>query len=84
MCNALQLCPQANESVAVYREEWREVFIIAAEIYFFGAAVYLILADGKKQWWADGVPPGNKPGIFGLHFTSRSCKQNHNIQPSES
>ena len=39
----------------VYREEWREVFIVAAEVYFFGALIYLILADGKKQWWADGV-----------------------------
>ena len=38
-----------------YREEWREVFIVAAEVYFFGALIYLILADGKKQWWADGI-----------------------------
>ena len=21
----------------------------------FGACIYLLLADGKKQWWADGV-----------------------------
>ena len=30
------------------------VFIIAAEIYVFGAVVYLLLASGKKQPWADG------------------------------
>ena len=30
------------------------VFIIAAEIYAFGAAVYLLLGSGKKQSWADG------------------------------
>ena len=30
------------------------VFIIAAEVYAFGAAVYLLLASGKKQPWADG------------------------------
>ena len=30
------------------------VFIIAAEIYAFGAVVYLLLASGKKQPWADG------------------------------
>ena len=29
--------------------------MIAAEIYLFGAAIYLILGDGKKQSWADGV-----------------------------
>ena len=37
-----------------YREEWREVFIISAEIYIFGAIVYLILASGEKQPWANG------------------------------
>ena len=39
----------------VYQEEWREVFTIAAEVYLFGALIYLILADSKKQWWADGT-----------------------------
>lgn len=29
--------------------------MLAAEIYLFGAAIYLILGDGKKQYWADGV-----------------------------
>ena len=37
-----------------YRDEWREVFIITAEIYVFGALVFLILASGEKQPWADG------------------------------
>ena len=31
------------------------MFIISAEVYVFGAIVYLILASGEKQWWADGV-----------------------------
>ena len=31
------------------------MFIIAAEIYIFGALAYLLLGSGKKQWWADGV-----------------------------
>ena len=39
---------------SMYKEEWREVFIIAAEIYLFGAVVYLILGEGKRQWWAGG------------------------------
>jgi len=43
-----------------YRDEWREVFIIAAEIYIFGAIVYIILASGKKQSWADGPRESNK------------------------
>ena len=37
------------------KSEWQMVFIIAAEVYLFGACIYLLLADGKKQWWADGV-----------------------------
>ena len=37
-----------------YRDEWREVFVIAAEVYIFGAIAYLILASGEKQPWADG------------------------------
>lgn len=32
------------------------MFIIAAEVYLFGAAIYAILGSGKKQWWADGDP----------------------------
>ena len=40
--------------MSVYREEWREVFIIAAEIFVFGAIVYLILGKGERQWWAGG------------------------------
>jgi len=35
------------------------VFIIAAEIYVFGAIAYLLLGSGKKQWWADGVEHGD-------------------------
>ena len=40
-----------------YRDEWREVFIISAEIYAFGLVMYLILASGKEQYWANGWPP---------------------------
>ena len=36
----------------MYREEWREVFILAAEIYIFGALIFLILGRGERQWWA--------------------------------
>ena len=42
-----------------YRDEWREVFIISAEIYVFGLVMYLILASGKEQYWANGWPPRN-------------------------
>ena len=38
------------------------MFIIAAEIYVFGAAVYIILGKGKRQWWA-----GGSRGDGGLH-----------------
>ncbi|XP_065897730.1 sialin-like isoform X2 [Dysidea avara] len=46
-------------SIDVYRQEWRLVFIIAAEVRIFGALAYLLLGSGKKQWWADGVERGD-------------------------
>ena len=42
-----------------YRDEWREVFIISAEIYAFGLVMYLVLASGEEQYWANGWPPRN-------------------------
>ena len=50
----------------VYKDEWREVFLITAEVYVFGAIMYLILASGEKQWWADGVE-----GKCGGYFVKR-------------
>ena len=47
--------PGSQAYVDTFKEEWREVFLISAEIYIFGALVFLILASGQKQWWADGV-----------------------------
>ena len=35
-------------------EEWQNVFIIAAEGYLFGAAIFAILGDAKKQSWSNG------------------------------
>ena len=53
--------PSAAKGTAAYlntyREEWREVFIISAEIYAFGLVMYLILASGEEQYWANGWPP---------------------------
>ena len=36
------------------------MFIIAAEIYVFGALVFLILGSGEKQPWADGPQKSTK------------------------
>ena len=55
----------------VYQEEWREVFTIAAEVYFFGACIYLILADGKKQWWADGANANSNSLKVKLHQSAQ-------------
>jgi ACS family sodium-dependent inorganic phosphate cotransporter-like MFS transporter 5 len=38
--------------VDVLREQWREVFILAAEIYVFGAILFTVLASGEVQSWA--------------------------------
>lgn len=29
---------------------------MSAEIYAFGAIIFLILGSAKQQWWADGPP----------------------------
>uniref|UniRef100_A0A1X7UN88 Major facilitator superfamily (MFS) profile domain-containing protein n=1 Tax=Amphimedon queenslandica TaxID=400682 RepID=A0A1X7UN88_AMPQE len=52
--------PSGSDVKHIYQEEWRKVFLISVQVYIFGAAVYLILADGKKQWWADGVKKERK------------------------
>ena len=58
LCMPSTLQPHAPKSSAAYyhkfRDEWREVFFISAEIYIFGAIIYLILGSGNKQPWADG------------------------------
>jgi len=41
-------------TVDVYQQEWRLVFVIAAEVYVFGAMAYNMLGSGKKQPWAEG------------------------------
>jgi hypothetical protein len=35
------------------------VFYLSAEIYTFGAIIFLILGTGNKQWWADGPMVSN-------------------------
>jgi len=42
-----------------YKDEWREVFVITAELCLFGVLIYLILGTGKEQAWARG-PDDNK------------------------
>ena len=39
---------------ATYEDEWRQMFVLGAEILLFAALVHLILGSGKKQPWADG------------------------------
>ena len=40
------------EYIATLQEEWRQVFIVAAEVYIAGAILYIILGSGKVQPWA--------------------------------
>jgi len=44
----------------VYQQDWRLVFVIAAEVYVFGAMAYNILGSGKKQPWAEGYRNSNQ------------------------
>ena len=38
----------------ILRAQWHDVFFLSAEIYAFGAVMFLILGSGEQQWWADG------------------------------
>ena len=63
-----------------YREEWREVFIISAELYAFGAIIYLLLGSGQKQYWADGWPPKTLNNDSIQVESPPAIKQSHSIQ----
>ena len=49
-CTQTHLQPLTE--VSVLRDQWRVVFIIAAEMYLAGAIVYSVLASGEVQPWA--------------------------------
>ena len=40
--------------MATYKEEWRDVFVVGAEVMLFGGLVLLILGTSRKQPWAEG------------------------------
>ena len=40
--------------MATYKEEWRDVFVIGAEVLLFGGLVFLIMSTSRKQPWAEG------------------------------
>ncbi|XP_062523356.1 sialin-like isoform X2 [Corticium candelabrum] len=40
----------------ILKAQWQRVFFVSAEIYAFGAIIFLILGSAKQQWWADGPP----------------------------
>ena len=40
--------------MATYKEEWRIVFVVGAEVILFGGLVFLILSTSRKQPWAEG------------------------------
>ena len=70
-----------------YKDEWREVFVITAELYLFGAVVYLILGSGKEQPWASGQADSNRKEKVST-FTktdgiSRTlCGENRDAEPN--
>ena len=43
---------QTPPDIDVLREQWREVFIIAAEVNVFGLIVFLVTGSAKLQSWA--------------------------------
>ena len=58
------------------------MFIIAAEIYVFGALAYLLLGNGEKQWWADGVEHGDNKKTVQISSSSLSSVPN-SVSPTD-
>ena len=70
-----------------YRDEWRDVFIISAEIYAFGFVMYLILASGEEQYWANGWPPRNDSSdsnTFNMSVVEKSSSVKQSVQVAAS
>ena len=42
----------SNAYYTAFRESWLNVFIITAELFVFGAIIFVLLASGKEQGWA--------------------------------
>ena len=70
--------PSAGEDdTLTYQEEWRQVFVIAAEINIFGAIIYLLFAKGERQWWAGGMTTAggntNTISVSIIETENKSC-----------
>ena len=44
--------PQTPPDIDVLREQWRDVFIITAEVNVFGLIVFMVAGSAKLQSWA--------------------------------
>ena len=66
-----------------YREEWREVFIISAELYAFGIIIYLLFASGKKQSWADGVGSSSQHQVIDPEHIEKHLQDSSGTYPGK-
>jgi ACS family sodium-dependent inorganic phosphate cotransporter-like MFS transporter 5 len=66
---AIATIGSGNPEIA--RKQWTNVFFLSAEIYVFGALIFLILASGEKQWWADGPPTDSESLEYGVGVQER-------------
>ena len=66
----IHMLHQPLSEIDVLREQWREVFILAAEIYVFGAIIFTVLASGEVQSWAKTtkrIPLSTANGVIGIN-----------------
>ncbi len=45
------------------REEWQQVFYIAAGVYTLGAILFGFLAEGEEQPWAKYIKPTSSESL---------------------
>ena len=58
--NEVLLFSLTQDTVDQLQQQWREVFIIAAEVYLFGGIMFTLLASGRVQEWARKKEPTSR------------------------
>lgn len=69
---------QNDDQITLLRDQWESVFLLAGEIYLFGAIIYAILGDASKQSWADGTVKKVRTSVV----LTTSCNDGDNVKSS--
>ncbi|KAM6136787.1 LOW QUALITY PROTEIN: vesicular glutamate transporter 3 [Pterocles gutturalis] len=65
------------------REEWQNVFLIAALVHYSGVIFYAIFASGEKQEWADPEKLNEESGIIDQDELAEETENNETFVSSK-